>query len=281
MGRSDIGGTTVEAWVPERSRLTEALTAQGSSMRAPLAELLETITDAFVAIDDEWRYVYVNERAAQILGRPARWLVGRSLWNAFPELVGSRTHLAYHEAFAQQQTREFEDTSDGRWLTHRVFPSSRGLTVFFQDISDRRRSEQAAVSGAAVGDTVRAANLAAAAAGDPRDGVTDVLSVLTSGLALDTAVIHGTNRDWGDPNAAFAHAPGELTLTLRAGHRSYGTLEIRRAAAFDELEEASVRAVAALLALLLSTQPTQDRVIELNADNDRAAQRQGSAPGLG
>ena len=105
--------------------------------------------------------------------------------------------------------------------------------------------------------------------------------MLTSGLALDTAVIHGTNRDWGDPNAAFGHAPGELCLTLRAGQRSYGTLEIRRAAAFDELEEASVRAVAALLALLLSTQPTQDRVIELNADNDRAAQRQGSAPGLG
>jgi hypothetical protein len=140
------------------------------------------------------------------------------------------------------------------------------------------------VSGAAVGDTVRAATLAAAAASNPQDGITQVLSVLASGLALDTAMIHGASRDGGDPNAAAGPGPGELQVGLRAGPRFYGTLEIRRAAAFDDLEEASIRAVAALLALLLATQPTQPtqpRVIELTADNDRATQRQAAAPGLG
>ena len=274
VGPSDIGGTTVEAWVPERSRLTETLTSLGSSVRAPLAELLESITDAFVAIDDEWRYVYVNQRAAEILGRPALWLVGRSLWEAFPELVGSRTHLDYHEAFAQQQTREFQDTYDGRWLNHRVFPSSRGLTVFFQDISDRRRSEQAAADNAAVADTVRAATLAAASAENPRDGVTDVLSVLIAGLALDAAVIRGEPREGVEPGAPGADQRGDLTLAVRAGSRSYGTLQIRRATAFDEVEEVSVRAVAALLGLLLSTEPVPPRVIELSADKGRAVRGQ-------
>ena len=287
VGRSDIGGTTVEAWIPERSRLTETLTSLGSSVRAPLAELLESITDAFVAIDDEWRYVYVNERAAQILGRPALWLVGRSLWEVFPDLVGSRSYLAYREAFAQQQPREFEEIFDGRWLTQRVFPSSRGLTVFFQDISDRHRSEQAAMSGAAVGDTVRAATHAAAAADNPQDGVADVLSVLTSGLALNVAVVHRPTRDDGHPTAGSGHRPGELTLALRAGPRSFGTLAVGRDTAFTDVEEAAVRAVAALIGLLLSTQqtqpaqPSQPRVIELSTDSERAARREESAPRLG
>ena len=305
VGRSDIGGTTVDAWVPERSRLNESLTSVGSSLRAPLAELLESITDAFVAIDDQWRYVYVNERAAQILGRPAQWLVGRCIWEVFPELVGSRSYLAYREAFAQQQTREFEDTADGRWLTHRVYPSSRGLTVFFQDISDRRRSELAAVSRAVVDDTLRAATLAAAAAVDPADGIRDVLTVLTSGLALDAAEIRPGPHDGGGQGSAGqgsagqgsagqdgagegggphvgaerapvrpSNPPAQLRLALRAGLRSYGTLEVRRGTPFEELEEAAIRAVAALLALLLATRP---HVIELSPDVDRAARREGIA----
>jgi len=279
VGRSDIGGTTVDAWVPERSRLTESLTTMEASVRAPLTELLESMTDAFVAIDDEWRYVYVNERAAQILGRPAQWLVGRTMWQVFPELVGSRSYLIYHEAFAQQQTREFEDTSDGRWLTHRVYASSRGLTVFFQDISDRRRSEQAAVSRAAMGDTVRAATLAAAAAADPDQGVTDVLAVLTSGLALDAALIRPeTRRGSRTQPAGGSPHPAVLQLELRAGSRSYGTLEVRRQTGFEELEEAAVLAVAGLLALLLSTTP---QIIELSSELDQTARREGSAPRVG
>jgi len=309
VSRSDIGGTRVDAWLPERSRLTETLTA-GSSMRAPLVELLESITDAFVAIDDEWRYVYVNERAAQILGRPAQWLVGRSLWEVFPELVGSQSFHTYHEAVAQQQTREFEDIAYGRWLSHRVYPSSRGLTVFFQDISDRRRSEQAGVSRALVGDTLAAATLAAASAPDPADGVRDVLTVLSSGLALDAAIIrpgpnsaasNGRDADPGDAELSASHRgepprgvpdgerpeergqriprgprtqPAELQLTLRAGRGSYGTLEVRRESPFEEWEEAAVRSVAELLALLLSTQP---QVIQLSTDVDRGAHAWGSA----
>ena len=64
----------------------------------PMREILERVSDAFVALDTSWRYTYVNAHAAALFGRNPEDLIGRHLWTEFPEGVGQPFHLAYERA---------------------------------------------------------------------------------------------------------------------------------------------------------------------------------------
>jgi len=110
-----------------------------------LADALERMTDAFVALDHDWRYVYVNARAGELFGRAPRDLVGKHIWTEFPEGVGQPSHRAYEQAMATQRPVVFEEyyAPWDRWFENRCFPSPDGLTVFFSEVSERRRAEAA------------------------------------------------------------------------------------------------------------------------------------------
>ena len=62
-----------------------AAAAPPESAGARLDDVLERVSDAFVALDKEWRCTYVNQRAAQLFGWRPEDLVGRHIWTAFPE----------------------------------------------------------------------------------------------------------------------------------------------------------------------------------------------------
>ncbi|NEU58072.1 GAF domain-containing protein [Halorussus sp. MSC15.2] len=107
------------------------------------------MTDAFFALDDEWRFTYVNERAEGIL-RPATAsgvvkddLRGESIWEAIPEAVDTRFHDKYREAMATQQAVSFEERYEplDAWFDVHAYPSETGLSVYFRDISERKRLE--------------------------------------------------------------------------------------------------------------------------------------------
>ena len=66
-------------------------------------QIFERITDAFVALDKNWIYTYVNPKAAQIFGRRPEDLIGKHIWTEFPEGVGQRFDLIYRKAMADQQ----------------------------------------------------------------------------------------------------------------------------------------------------------------------------------
>ena len=53
-----------------------------------LMDTLESITDAFITLDRDWCFTYVNSRAETMLGRSRAALLGRNLWTKFPELAG-------------------------------------------------------------------------------------------------------------------------------------------------------------------------------------------------
>jgi len=113
------------------------------SHRPDAAQIIAGIPDAVTSFDQDWRYVYVNQKAIQNLGRPADELLGRPVWEVFP---GGEETLAYHEfirAMAEQRPTVFEDYSVplGVWFEHRLFPSPKGLTVWSRDISERREAE--------------------------------------------------------------------------------------------------------------------------------------------
>jgi PAS domain S-box-containing protein len=108
------------------------------------AALLESITDAFFALDRDWRFTYVNQRALDYYGKVRDELLGRSIWDVFPAAAGTMLHEQYEKALRTQCSAAFEIKSvlTGRWVDVRAYPTGQGLAVYFRDVSDRKLAEQ-------------------------------------------------------------------------------------------------------------------------------------------
>src|SRR5690242_16617326 len=113
--------------------------------RDQLAVILERIDDGFVAWDREWRFTYVNARAAAIFRRSGHGpaLIGRTLWDVYPEIIETPLEQQMRRALDQQATIVFETPSvwGGAWYEVRVYPSADGVTSYFRDITERKRNE--------------------------------------------------------------------------------------------------------------------------------------------
>lgn len=117
---------------------------QAVEEHARLNEILDRVEDAVVVFDHELRYTYVNEQAATLLGRPRAELLGRPMVDVFPEVASSQTYEELERALETQEPVSFEfySTVFDRWLEVRIFPSESGLTVYFEDISERKARAQ-------------------------------------------------------------------------------------------------------------------------------------------
>ncbi|MFQ3173312.1 MAG: PAS domain S-box-containing protein, partial [Flavobacterium sp.] len=109
-----------------------------------LTESLENMSDAFVAIDNNWTYTFVNQKAALMLEKQAEELIGKTVWATFPEAIGTPYHKAWYKAMKTKKQINIEDYyyPMGRWLENRVIPSKEGLVIFFQDITERKLAEK-------------------------------------------------------------------------------------------------------------------------------------------
>lgn len=106
-------------------------------------ETLERVDDAFFALDEEWRFTYVNERAATLLERDPEELLGADVWAEFPAALGEAYERHYRRAMETQEPVSFEDYYEplDLWVEVTAYPSADGLSVFFADTSERKRRE--------------------------------------------------------------------------------------------------------------------------------------------
>ena len=127
--------------ITERKRAEEAL--QEANER--ITNILESITDAFVAVDRQWRFTYLNERALTTLQRTREELLGKNMWGAFPEAVGLPAYREYHRAMRSGTPVHFEEFNpwQGIWVEINAYPSEGGLAVYFRDITERKRAQEA------------------------------------------------------------------------------------------------------------------------------------------
>ncbi|MFN2578169.1 MAG: PAS domain-containing protein [Pyrinomonadaceae bacterium] len=122
--------------------------AEADAARAQVDSILESITDSFSVYDREWRVTYLNSTAENLLARiglTRAEILGKKIWDIFPELRGSETYEKYHRAVAEQLPIQFEiffPPLDG-WYEIRAYPSRDGLAVYSQDITERKRAEEA------------------------------------------------------------------------------------------------------------------------------------------
>jgi PAS domain S-box-containing protein len=110
-----------------------------------IAEILESITDAFSALDPDFRYIYVNERAVQLLAKPRDQLIGQCLWDLFPESVGTEVYHKCQQAMAERVSLCVEAyfPNPGKWYENYLYPTKDGLSICWREITERKRAEEA------------------------------------------------------------------------------------------------------------------------------------------
>ncbi|MGE5647187.1 MAG: PAS domain S-box protein [Acidobacteriota bacterium] len=109
-----------------------------------IRSILESITDAFYALDREWRFTYVNGKAEQMLGRRREDVLGKRIWDEFPELANTGFDQEYRRAAAEQRQVSFTtfDAERKLWAEVHAYPSEDGLAVYLQDITARKLLEE-------------------------------------------------------------------------------------------------------------------------------------------
>jgi PAS domain S-box-containing protein len=107
--------------------------------------ILETIDDSLFVLDRDWRFAYLNPQALRDAGQPPAELLGRSVWEKYPQLLGAPLEAHYRRAMAEQRPAHFEMRGlvTGRWLEIHAYPSPDALVIYARDASERRRAEEA------------------------------------------------------------------------------------------------------------------------------------------
>ncbi|HEY9802962.1 MAG TPA: GAF domain-containing protein [Leptolyngbyaceae cyanobacterium] len=123
----------------------QAVRIQSEAARDQIANILESITDAFFAIDKDWIFTYVNGQAAKLLQKSQHELLGKSIWEVFLDTEDSLFYRETRRAIAQKISVEFEEfyTPLNKWFAVHIYPSKDGLSVYFQDITERRHTATA------------------------------------------------------------------------------------------------------------------------------------------
>jgi PAS domain S-box-containing protein len=122
----------------------QAARQESEAARSRITSILESITDAFFALNREWQFTYINKQAEVLLQKRREELLGQCIWDQFSEAVHSTFYEKYHQAVTQQVSVEFEAFSVplATWFSVHAYPSEEGLSVYFEDINERKRSAE-------------------------------------------------------------------------------------------------------------------------------------------
>ncbi|HEX2074140.1 MAG TPA: SpoIIE family protein phosphatase [Geodermatophilus sp.] len=151
-------GTT--RWVQARGRALAGLdgtavrvlgaaydTTGERSSETRVARVLEAMPAGFYSLDHQWRFTHVNAEAERLLGRAREDLLGKVLWEAFPGAVNSIFEDSYRAAVRTGEPVAFDAyypaPLDG-WYELRAWPSPEGLSVYFLEVTERRRVQERA-----------------------------------------------------------------------------------------------------------------------------------------
>ncbi len=159
----------------ERNHARAALQESAATM----TNILENTTDGFFAVNYAWKFTFLNPEAEVLLGRDRNELLGEDLWEMFPELPGSLFETNYRRVMKEQIGLEFEasDTNGKTWFEVHAYPSGGGVSVFFRDITERKRTEEERLT------TSKLESLGTLAGGIAHD-LNNILTVISGNIGL-------------------------------------------------------------------------------------------------
>jgi PAS domain S-box-containing protein len=121
-----------------------------AASEARFRDLLESIQDGFMQLDRDWRFTYTNRRAASNVGLEPEAAIGKNIWEMFPEIRGTPHERYYRQVMETRQPAQFKISGilTPKNYDIRVYPSVEGISVFWVDVTERRRIESEAASQA-------------------------------------------------------------------------------------------------------------------------------------
>jgi PAS domain S-box-containing protein len=136
----------------EATRREQVQRQAAEAAKQQLESVLSSISDQFLVLDQEWRYVYVNQRVVETVGIPKEAFLGKSIWELFADVVGSEFEIQVRRAIAEQTPAHFEYfyPTWQRWFEYHAYPSPEGITIFVTDITDRKQAQELVVRTAAM-----------------------------------------------------------------------------------------------------------------------------------
>jgi PAS domain S-box-containing protein len=199
----------------ERNQARAALVESARTM----TNILEKTTDGFFAVDSEWKITYINAEAEAMVGCKRDEALGRLLWERFPELVGSVFQTNYEKVMAERVAVEFEavDATGKIWYEVHAYPSNGGVSVFFRDISERKKSETERLT------TSKLESLGTLAGGIAHD-LNNILTVISGNIGLaqieapaDSGSLLGFLSKAGQAAQHAAHLSSQLLTFSKGG----------------------------------------------------------------
>jgi PAS domain S-box-containing protein len=139
------GDGDVERIIVAGEDVTE-LKRRERELETELSEILGRVSDAFYALDEEFRFTHVNERAEELLQTSEEELLGERLWETFPEAAEREVVWeSFHEAMETQVATSYEVYFEplDLWVEANLYPSESGVSVYFRDVSERIDRERA------------------------------------------------------------------------------------------------------------------------------------------
>lgn len=109
-----------------------------------IENILESITDGFFAVNRNWEFTYINKEFERILQRSRTELLGKNLWENFPEVVDLEFYNQYHKAMSENVSVHFEEYNPvtERWLAVNAYPTDAGLAIYFIDNTEQKNYQQ-------------------------------------------------------------------------------------------------------------------------------------------
>jgi len=142
---NETGLVAVIRDITMRKKMEGLLQEKAMVQSAELNNVFERITDAFIALDSNWNYVYVNHQAGIMHGRDPQELVGKNIWTEFPDVKNEEFYDALHKAQQTQMPQRLQlyYSTTGKWFEDLIYPSEQGVSVYYHDITERKKAELA------------------------------------------------------------------------------------------------------------------------------------------
>ncbi|MFZ3131007.1 MAG: ATP-binding protein, partial [Desulfosporosinus sp.] len=112
------------------------------SAKLRIVEIMEGISDGVFALNQCWEFTFANNETRRIVRADNTELIGKRIWEVFPQAIGSLTYDKLQAAMSHDEAVHWEAegfTLPDQSYEYHAYPFNEGLSVFFRDITELKR----------------------------------------------------------------------------------------------------------------------------------------------